>query len=189
MYTFFKRFLDITLAIIIIITIGWMLLFIFLVYKSLYRAPFFFIQKRLGKNKKSFKLIKIRTMKINTMEKPTHRLLSKDVTKIGFFLRKLKVDEIPQIINVLKGDMSFVGPRPCLNIQEKLISEREKFNIFSIKPGISGLAQINKVDMSNPEALVKYEYSYLKKRSFSFDLLIIFYTIIGKGTGDALKKN
>ena len=189
MYTFFKRFLDITLVIIIIVTIGWILLSIFLIYKSFNDDPFFFTQERLGENKKSFKLIKIRTMKINTQEKPTHKLLSKDVTKIGMLLRKLKVDEIPQIINVLRGDMSFVGPRPCLHIQKELISEREKFNIFSIKPGISGLAQINKVDMSNPEVLVKYEYSYLKKRSFSFDLLIIFYTIIGKGTGDALKKN
>ena len=188
MYRVSKRALDIILAIIVIFLLGWAILLSLIFYKIIFgKKSFFFIQKRLGRDKTIFELIKIRTMKINTEENPTHKTSVSDITKLGAFLRKLKIDEIPQVINVLRGDMSFVGPRPCLSIQKELIIKRDEKNIFSVKPGITGLAQINRIDMSNPDILVKYDSQYLEKASIKFDLLIILYTIIGRGSGDSVK--
>ena len=109
-----------------------------------------FIQKRVGKNKKIFNLIKFRTLKIGTPSIASHKINSRYVSNTGKILRKFKLDELPQLINVLKGEMSLVGPRPYLPIQKDLIKGRDKYNLYRFRPGITGLSQINKIDMSNP---------------------------------------
>lgn len=114
-----------------------------------------YIQKRVGLNLKSFNLIKFRTMKIGTKSRSTHLINKSNITKIGYFLRKFKLDELPQLYNVLVGDMSFVGPRPCLINQKKLIFERKKRGIFKVRPGITGLAQIKGINMAKPSLLAE----------------------------------
>ena len=113
-------------------------------------APIF-KQQRVGKNQKPFTLLKFRTMNVNTKSVATHLANSSSVTKLGAFLRKSKLDELPQLINVLRGDMSLVGPRPNLFNQEELIAERDKRGVYDFLPGITGLAQINEIDMSTPQ--------------------------------------
>ncbi|MFT4803177.1 MAG: lipopolysaccharide/colanic/teichoic acid biosynthesis glycosyltransferase [Salibacteraceae bacterium] len=147
----------------------------------------FFVQKRVGKNQKVFQLIKFRSMKKSTANLPTHLVTSDLITKTGKFLRKTKLDELPQLINVLLGSMSLVGPRPCLPTQDELIAERQKRNLFSIRPGITGIAQINDVDMSEPKRLSRYDAIYLKKFSMELYIYCIFATLTGKGQGDVVK--
>ena len=147
-----------------------------------------FRQKRVGKNKIPFTLYKFRTMNINTRSVATHLANQSDVTKFGSFLRKTKLDELPQLVNVLIGDMSLVGPRPCLFSQEELISEREKRDVYNFKPGITGLAQINEIDMSTPVKLSELDAHMLKDLNLVNYLKFILATVIGKGQGDRIKK-
>lgn len=144
-------------------------------------------QYRVGLHKKKFLLVKFRTMYLNTRSVATHELTKNSVTKFGRFLRKSKLDEIPQLWNVLTGDMSLVGPRPSLLQQHEVIEAREIKNIFSIKPGITGLSQIRKIDMSTPEILAATDAEMLSetplKRYFKYILL----TLMGMGMGDRLK--
>ena len=147
-----------------------------------------FKQKRVGKNKQPFTLYKFRTMNINTRSVATHLANQSDVTKFGFFLRKTKLDELPQLLNVLIGDMSLVGPRPCLFSQEELISEREKRGVYNFKPGITGLAQINDVDMSIPVKLSEFDALMLKDLNLTNYLKYVLATVTGKGQGDRIIK-
>ena len=147
-----------------------------------------FRQKRVGKNKKAFMLYKFRTMNKNTKSVATHLANQSDVTRFGSFLRKTKLDELPQLMNVLKGDMSLVGPRPCLYNQEVLIREREKRGVYNYKPGITGLAQINDVDMSTPVKLSEYDAKMLKDLNLAKYIKYILATVTGKGQGDRIKK-
>lgn len=147
-----------------------------------------FRQRRVGKNKHPFTLYKFRTMNINTRSVATHLANQSDVTKFGSFLRKTKLDELPQLLNVLIGDMSLVGPRPCLFSQEELISEREKRGVYNFKPGITGLAQINDVDMSTPVKLSEFDARMLKDLNLVNYLKFILATVIGKGQGDRIIK-
>jgi len=147
-----------------------------------------FKQKRVGKNKHPFTLYKFRTMNINTRSVATHLANQSDVTKFGSFLRKTKLDELPQLVNVLIGDMSLVGPRPCLYSQEELISEREKRGVYNYKPGITGLAQINDVDMSTPVKLSEFDALMLKDLNLTNYLKYVLATVTGKGQGDRIKK-
>ncbi|MDP0562535.1 MAG: sugar transferase [Candidatus Endonucleobacter sp. (ex Gigantidas childressi)] len=110
-----------------------------------------FIQQRVGGNKKSFNLIRFRTMSLDTKPIASHLVSTVSVTKPGCFLRKTKIDELPQLINVLKGEMSFVGPRPNLFNQVELIKERDSRGVYDVLPGITGLAQISNIEMSTPE--------------------------------------
>jgi O-antigen biosynthesis protein WbqP len=151
-------------------------------------APIF-RQARVGLNQKTFIIYKFRTMKVDTASLPTHLILSDSVTTIGHFLRKTKLDELPQLWNVLKGDMSLVGSRPCLPSQVDLIQEREKLNVFSVRPGITGLAQIRGVDMSKPELLAKTDAEMIEKFSFAQYFIYIFFTLLGKGSGDRIIGN
>lgn len=114
-----------------------------------------FMQKRVGKNKKAFTLIKFRTMTVETKSVASHLASTASITKFGTFLCKTKIDELPQLINVLKGEMSFVGPRPNLFNQEELIAEREQREVYNVLPGITGLAQVNTIDMSTPKLLAE----------------------------------
>ena len=147
-----------------------------------------FIQKRLGKNKKPFNLIKFRTMFVDTPSVASHLVNIKSVTRFGKIIRSLKFDELPQIINVIKGEMSLVGPRPCLPSQTELIKYRQGYDIFSVKPGVTGLAQIKGIDMSKPEKLAKIESKMICSYSQLNYFKYLFLTFYGKGIGDRLIK-
>lgn len=147
-----------------------------------------FMQERVGKGKKPFKLIKFRTMDVNTKSVASHLASQAQVTKFGAFLRKSKLDELPQLINVLVGDMSLVGARPCLFNQTELIAEREKRGVFNFLPGITGLGQINNVDMSTPEKLAKLDAEMYQTMSIGNYFKYILATVTGSGQGDAVKK-
>ncbi|WP_291066245.1 MULTISPECIES: sugar transferase [unclassified Empedobacter] len=147
-----------------------------------------FMQERVGKGKKPFKLIKFRTMDVNTKSVASHLASPAQVTKFGAFLRKSKLDELPQLINVLKGDMSLVGARPCLFNQKELIAEREKRGVFNYLPGITGLGQVNNVDMSTPEKLAELDAEMYQTLSIGSYFKYILATVTGSGQGDAVKK-
>lgn len=146
----------------------------------------FFVQDRVGKNKKPFKLVKFRSMFVNTKSVATHLASSRSVTKHGKFLRASKLDELPQLWNVLLGDMSLVGPRPNLFNQEELIFERDKVLVYSLKPGITGLAQINNIDMATPSLLAKTDAEMIRNFGVKSYFSYIFATLSGKGSGDKI---
>ena len=135
--------------------------------------PIFFIQERVGLDENTFKIIKVRTLKKNTPSIGTHELKKSNMLKNGKWIRKIKLDEFPQLINVIKGDLNLVGPRPGLVSQETLFKERLLKNIFTVKPGITGLAQILGYDMSDPKKLAEIDEAYIINRSIVLDFLII----------------
>ena len=145
-----------------------------------------FFQERVGRYKKPFVLVKFRTMKLATIAAPTHTIESSAVTRLGRVLRRSKLDELPQLWNVLRGDMSLVGPRPCLPSQSELIIARDHFEVFSVRPGITGLSQINGIDMSNPKALSESDAKMIKTMSLKCYLGYILSTIFGAGRGDRI---
>ncbi|MDR6968293.1 lipopolysaccharide/colanic/teichoic acid biosynthesis glycosyltransferase [Flavobacterium arsenatis] len=147
-----------------------------------------FVQVRVGKNKKPFKLIKFRTMNVDTKSVASHLASQASVTKFGGFLRKSKLDELPQLINVLIGDMSLVGARPCLFNQEELIQERDIRGVFNYLPGITGLGQINNIDMSTPVKLAKLDAEMLQNLTLINYFKYIIGTVSGKGQGDRVGK-
>lgn len=146
-----------------------------------------FKQERVGRHKRPFTLIKFRTMNVNTASVASHLADSTSITRFGRFLRKSKLDELPQLWNVFKGEMSLVGPRPGLFNQEELTQEREKLNIFSIRPGITGLAQVNNIDMSTPSLLAKTDRQMIDNLNIKQYFKYILLTVAGKGSGDAAK--
>ena len=137
-----------------------------------------FIQKRVGLNLKSFALIKFRTMKISTLSRGTHLIDPSNVTWFGHFLRKYKLDELLQLWNVLIGNMSLVGPRPCLFNQKKLINERKKRGVFKVKPGITGLAQVSGITMKTPTLLSKTDLKMIKQMSLYYYFYYVLKTLI-----------
>ena len=147
-----------------------------------------FQQERIGKNKKPFNLYKFRSMHVDTKSVATHLANYSSVTKYGSFLRKIKLDELPQLFNVLKGDMSIVGPRPNLFNQDELIIERDILGVYNVLPGITGLSQINKIDMSTPKLLAETDAKMIKELNTKSYLKYILATILGKGYGDRIVK-
>lgn len=143
-----------------------------------------FRQERVGRNKRPFTLVKFRTMKKDTASVASHLASASAITPFGHFLRRTKLDELPQLWNVLKGEMSLVGPRPCLFNQEELIEERESRGVLSARPGITGLAQVNDIDMSTPVLLAETDFKMLENLTVSAYFKYIFMTVAGKGTGD-----
>lgn len=144
----------------------------------------FFRQTRVGRHQKPFTLLKFRTMKLDTASVATHLAKASSVTAYGKFLRSSKLDELPQLWNVLTGDMSLVGPRPCLYNQELLIQERNKRDVFSVRPGITGLAQVLSIDMSTPELLATVDEKMIHSLTLAGYLKYIFMTLLGRGAGD-----
>lgn len=143
-----------------------------------------FRQQRVGRNKKPFTLVKFRTMKKDTASVASHLASADAITPFGHFLRRTKLDELPQLWNVLKGEMSLVGPRPCLFNQEELIAERESRGVLAARPGITGLAQVNDIDMSTPELLAETDQKMLASLSVGAYFKYIFMTVAGRGAGD-----
>lgn len=147
-----------------------------------------FRQERVGMNQKPFQLLKFRSMHVNTQAVATHLVQVSSITPWGTFLRKSKLDELPQLFNVLIGDMSFVGPRPNLFNQIELIEERAKRGVYSIRPGITGLAQIHKIDMSTPQLLAETDDKMIEHLNVWYYFKYIFLTVFGKGFGDRVKR-
>lgn len=140
--------------------------------------PVFFVQERLGKNKLIFKIIKMRTLKLEAPNIGTHELEEKHKLRSGELIRKIKLDEFPQLINVVKGDINLIGPRPGLISQTELTNSRTAKGIFEIKPGITGLAQVLGYDMSDPVKLAAIDKIYIRKQSNYFDFLILISTFL-----------
>ncbi|WP_312920208.1 sugar transferase [Stutzerimonas nitrititolerans] len=146
-----------------------------------------FRQVRVGRDQKPFTLVKFRTMKLNTVSVATHLASSASITRFGHFLRKTKLDELPQLWNVLKGEMSLVGPRPGLFNQEELTEERAKRGVFDVRPGITGLAQVNEIDMSTPALLAETDQKMIQSLTVADYFKYIFMTVAGKGAGDRVR--
>ncbi|MGP9833507.1 sugar transferase [Marinobacter sp. NSM] len=146
-------------------------------------APIF-RQERVGRNKRPFILVKFRTMKRDTASVASHLASADAITRFGRFLRRTKLDELPQLWNVLKGDMSLVGPRPCLFSQDELIAQRESRGVLSARPGITGLAQVSDIDMSTPVLLADTDERMLKNLTVGAYFKYILMTVYGKGAGD-----
>jgi len=146
-----------------------------------------FRQVRVGRDQKPFTLVKFRTMKLDTASVATHLASSASITRFGHFLRKTKLDELPQLWNVLKGEMSLVGPRPGLFNQEELTEERAKRGVFDVRPGITGLAQVNEIDMSTPALLAETDQKMIQSLTVKDYFKYIFMTVAGKGAGDRVR--
>ena len=146
-----------------------------------------FRQERVGRYQKPFVLMKFRTMRPDTASVATHLADADSITPYGRFLRRTKLDELPQLWNVLKGDMSLVGPRPCLFSQKQLIEERTMRDVFEARPGITGLAQVNGIDMSMPELLAETDQKMLANLTLINYFRYILMTVAGRGAGDRVK--
>ncbi|EHH1261801.1 sugar transferase [Vibrio parahaemolyticus] len=146
-----------------------------------------FVQERVGRNKKPFNLIKFRTMSVDTQSVASHLASNTSITRLGAFLRKTKIDELPQLINVLKGEMSLVGPRPNLLNQHELIIERDKLGVYDVLPGITGLAQVQNIDMSTPGLLAQTDKKMIDTLTLKDYFKYIMMTATGSGSGDAIK--
>lgn len=177
---FIKRLLDIVLSLAGIIVLSPLLIVIVLCIKFTSPGPIFFKQKRVGVHKTYFNILKFRSMRIDTpKDVPTHLLSDPDqyITGIGKFLRKTSLDELPQLFNILKGDMSVIGPRPALWNQYDLIAERDKYGANDVVPGLTGWAQVNGRDELEIDVKARLDGEYVKKMSFLFDCKCFFMTI------------
>lgn len=180
------RIIDFLAALLGLMVLSPFILFIAGILFVEHQRPLF-IQTRIGKNQKSFQLVKFRSMSPKAANLPTHEISGDLITKTGKFIRATKLDELPQLWNVLKGEMSLVGPRPCLPIQEELIAEREKRMVFSLRPGITGPAQVQNIDMSTPKLLAETDQEMVGKLSISSYIKYVLMTVTGSGQGDKIK--
>lgn len=183
-----KRLFDLILALIVIMPATIIILLAAIPAFLECRANPIFLQTRVGLHQVNFKLVKLRTMFPNTENLASHQVSADSVTRTGQFFRRTKIDELPQIWNVLMGQMSFVGPRPCLPGQTDLLDAREIRGVYNLMPGITGVAQVRGIDMSTPEELAKADASYLTRWSLMFDVKLIVATVFGSGRGDAVGK-
>jgi O-antigen biosynthesis protein WbqP len=190
-YLKFKRFYDFILALIGLIVLSPLFILLMILIKIDSKGPILFKQKRIGRNKKHFYILKFRTMRVDTpKDTPTHMLENPEkwITKMGKFLRKTSLDEIPQIINILKGDMSIIGPRPALWNQYDLVEERDKYRVHDLYPGLTGYAQINGRDELSISDKAKLDGYYVQKVNFCLDIRIFFNTIIKIIKRDGVKE-
>lgn len=182
------RVLDLIFSLLGLFVLSPIILLLFIIGLFDTGSPLF-RQERVGIKKQPFYLIKFRSMQLNTQAVATHLVKLSAITRWGSFLRKSKLDELPQLFNVLMGDMSFVGPRPNLYNQLELIEERENKGVYSVRPGITGLAQINKIDMSTPKLLAETDAKMIENLNVCNYFKYIFLTVLGKGFGDRVKIN
>lgn len=180
------RFLDLVFSMIGLVLGSPVLLVIFVLGLFDTGSPLFY-QQRVGRYQKPFTLVKFRTMRPDTASVASHLADSSSITRLGRFLRRTKLDELPQLWNVLRGEMSLVGPRPCLYSQVELIAERISRGVYESRPGITGLAQIDNIDMSSPRLLAETDENMMKELTVVMYFRYIFMTVSGKGAGDRVK--
>ncbi len=177
------RLFDVMLAVLGLIFGAPVLLLIYILGLMDTGAPLF-RQVRVGRYQQPFTLVKFRTMRLDTASVASHLASSSSITKLGRFLRKTKLDELPQLWNVLKGEMSLVGPRPNLFNQEELISERAARGVYDVRPGITGVAQVNDIDMSTPQLLAETDALMVRDLRLSLYFKLLLQTLLGRGRGD-----
>ena len=171
------RIIDLVLSFLGLVFLLPILIILFIIGFFENGSPLFF-QTRVGRHQRSFIIVKFRSMPLHSLSVPTHLMKNTVITSFGNFLRKTKLDEIPQLYNVLKGDMSLVGPRPCLLSQKRLINERKKRSVFKVRPGITGLAQISFITMKKPKLLAKTDSKMIKKMNLFYYFYYILKTIL-----------
>lgn len=181
------RILDLLLSTIAILLLFPLFLIVMILGWFDTGSPFF-LQVRVGYKKKPFTLIKFRTMRVDTASVASHIVDVSSITPLGYFLRRTKLDELPQLWNVIIGEMSLVGPRPCLFNQKLLIAERTKRGVYNARPGITGSAQIKRIDMSTPIILAEIDEQMLRDMNIRRYLGYIFFTILGYGSGDRVQE-
>ncbi|MBU4531577.1 MAG: sugar transferase [Hoeflea sp.] len=186
-YAAIKRTADLAVALGILLVFWWALLVVWATIRVTSSGPGLFAQTRIGRDGREFTSYKFRTMKMGTPQAGTHEISASAVTPLGRFLRRTKLDELPQIVNILRNDMSLIGPRPCLPGQTDLIEARRRLGVLEVKPGISGLAQVNGIDMSTPWRLASWDAHYIAMRSLALDARIALLTVMGRGQGDKVK--
>ncbi|MBP3414829.1 MAG: sugar transferase [Clostridia bacterium] len=180
MYRFFKRFFDIILSVLGLIILSPVMIVVAILIKVTSKGPVLFKQQRVGRNGKLFRILKFRSMRIDTpKDMPTAMLENPDafITGVGKFIRKTSIDELPQLLNIIAGQMSIIGPRPALANQTELLEMREKNGSAALRPGLTGWAQINGRDELPDEIKAGYDGEYAEKISFGFDLKCFFGTI------------
>ena len=182
-----KRVFDILASLAGLLALGWLIGLLVILVRRDSEGPGLFAQTRVGREGRPFTCYKLRTMRQGTASVATHEMSISAVTPLGEKLRRWKLDELPQLWNVLRGDMSFVGPRPCLPVQREVIEERETRGVLALRPGITGLAQVRGIDMSRPVLLAETDAAYLTGRSFTGDLILILKTVTGSGQGDHVR--
>lgn len=180
------RILDLCFALFGLVLLSPVMLVILAIAWFDNRSPLF-MQKRVGRHKAPFVLVKFRTMRPDTASVATHLADVSAITPFGGFLRRTKLDELPQLWNVLLGDMSLVGPRPCLFNQQELIAHRAALGVFNARPGITGLAQIQGIDMATPELLAKTDAQMIASLTLRDYFRYIFLTVLGRGSGDRVR--
>lgn len=169
------RFFEVALSLLLLgLSVPFLFFALFISWRY-YRFPIF-RQTRVGQNQLLFNMFKIRTMPVETVDLPTHMMRDKHLPKLVSFIRRTKLDEIPQLINVIRGEMSIVGPRPCLPNQDNLIALRQRLGIFRYRPGITGLAQVKGIDMSDVQVLVTEEFGW-RRESWRETSWILFETL------------
>lgn len=182
-----KRLFDLALGLVLAVPAALMcIVAAFLIWLD-DRANPFFIQVRLGRDEKAFRLVKLRTMRVGTGDRPSHEAGRQNITRVGALLRRTKLDELPQLWNVLRGDMSFVGPRPGLPSQIELADSRRRHGVHRLVPGITGVSQVRGLDMSTPERLAETDALYLRHWSMKRDMDLLVQTAMGGGRGDAVR--
>lgn len=179
-----KRAMDLAFAGVVAGGFFWLLFGTWLAVKLSSPGPGLFIQDRVGRRGQVFRCYKFRTMRVDTPHAASHLVSRGAVTRVGHILRRSKLDELPQVVNLLRGDMSLVGPRPCLPQQTALVEARRVRGVLALQPGITGWAQVNDIDMSDIERLVEHDDEYRHRRSLLFDLGILLATVRGRGRAD-----
>ena len=189
LYSISKRTMDIVSSLVGLILLSPLFLLVAILIKLDSKGPIIFKQIRIGKNSKPFYIYKFRSMKIDAPNLSTEEFIkaSDFTTKVGKFIRKTSIDELPQLVNILKGDMSIVGPRPVIEREVRLLEIRKECNVDSILPGITGLAQINGRDNIDDYEKVKYDFEYLSKRNLVLDIKIIINTVLKVAKSEGIK--
>ena len=189
LYSISKRTMDIVSSLVGLILLSPLFLLVAILIKLDSKGPIIFKQIRIGKNSKPFYIYKFRSMKIDAPNLSTEEFINASdfTTKVGKFIRKTSIDELPQLVNILKGEMSIVGPRPVIEREVRLLELRKECNVDSILPGITGLAQINGRDNIDDYEKVKYDFEYLSKRNLVLDIKIIINTVLKVAKSEGIK--
>lgn len=186
-YQAIKRGIDLIFSLSVVIFLWWLLAALYIAVRVESKGPGLFRQKRVGRDGHEFVCYKFRSMALGTPNVATHDVAPQAVTRIGKWMRRSKLDELPQVLNILRNEMTLIGPRPCLPSQMDLIEQRRRCGVLALKPGISGYAQVNGVDMSDPKELAKWDARYMALQSLLLDLKIGLATLFGKGGGDRVR--